>query len=178
LKFIITLLFLLNLTLISVSAQEKVYPNMPFNMFRLNNGLVMGFELQAGVGPTLVNDPKSGRFTGLTLLAGYQLDRNVVVSAGAGLSFYRQGTLVPLFLDIRYSITLSKLSPYLYADGGLLLHTDNLNSTTIFMNPGIGAQLAASNDLAFTFSSGFWLQRGEVNLNVFVNFKAGVRYRF
>lgn len=138
----------------------------------------MGTEFQTASGPVLVNDPKSGKFTGITVLAGYQVDRNFVLSAGTGISYYRQGSLVPLFLDLRYAITLKHLSPYLYADGGLLMDVNHFNDTKVFMNPGIGAQYSISYDLALIVSSGFWLQKGDLNLNAFINFKAGVRYKF
>ena len=178
LRFALILVLIINCTLVSVSGQEKVYPNMPFKLLRLNNGVVVGIELQAGAGRTIINDSISGRFTGLTLLTGYQVDKNFVVSAGAGISFYRKGALVPLFLDVRYALSLNQLGPYLYADGGLLLNTGNIDNTKVFLNPGIGIQYSASDDLAFVFSTGFWLQKGELKMNTFVNFKTGFRYRF
>lgn len=172
------LIILLNCTLVSVSGQEqKVHPNMPFKLLRLNNGIVMGVELQAAGGRAIVNDSISGMFTGITLLAGYQVDKSFVVTAGTGISFYKKGIVVPLFLDFRYALTLEQLSPYLYADGGLLLK-GAIDDTKVFLNPGLGIQFSASDDLAFVLSSGFWLQRGEVKWNTFVNFKGGFRYRF
>jgi hypothetical protein len=163
---------------ISVSAQDKVYPNMPFRVYRLNTGFVIGAELQVAEGPKVANDSVSGRFGGLTFLAGYQAARNFVVSAGWGFSYYKSGVLVPLLLDFRYSLTLKRISPYVYADGGLILNTHIFNNTKTFINPGIGVQYSLSNDLEFVLSSGFWLQRGDLDLNAFINFKAGVRYKF
>jgi hypothetical protein len=151
---------------------------MPFRVYRLNNGFVIGAELQAAEGPSVANDFISGSFGGLTILAGYQVVRNFVISTGSGFSYYRRGTLVPLFLDFRYAIILERISPYLYADGGILLYTYSFNNTKSFINPGIGIQYSVSNDLALVASSGFWLQRGDLDLNAFINFKAGVRYKF
>jgi hypothetical protein len=173
----LTLVFLLTITLISVSAQDKVYPNMPFRVYRLNNGFVIGAELQIAEGPKVANDSVSGRFGGLTFLAGYQVARNFIASVGWGFSYYKRGVLVPLFLDFRYALSMHKISPYLYADGGLILNTHVFNTRT-FINPGIGVQYSVSNDLALIFSSGFWLQRGDLDLNSFINFKAGIRYNF
>jgi hypothetical protein len=58
------------------------------------------------------------------------------------------------------------------------MDVNHFNDTKVFMNPGIGAQYSVSYDLALIFSSGFWLQKGDLNLNAFINFKAGVRYKF
>jgi hemolysin activation/secretion protein len=117
-------------------------------------------------------------FAGFTLLAGYQVTRNFVLSTGAGISSYNHGSLYPVFIDLRYAITLDKLSPYLFADGGLLMNGNNFDNTKVFMNPGIGAQYSVSYDLAIILSSGFWIQRGDRRMNEFVNFKAGVKYKF
>jgi hypothetical protein len=178
LRYILILVLLLSFNPGFVSAQDKVYPNMPFRVFRLNNGFVMGLELQAATGPAIKNDSLSGNFAGITVLGGYQISRNFVASLGTGFSLYRKGSLVPVFLDIRYAITTKRLSPYIYADYGLLLDIKSFDNTKTFINPGLGIQYSLSNDLAFVFSSGAWIQRGDLKLNSFVNFKAGMKYRF
>lgn len=165
-------------TLFRVSAQDLVYPNMPYETLETSGGIISITEFQTGFGAGDVSVPYSKNFSGFTTLVGSQINRSFIIAAGTGLSIYDDGSLVPLFLDIRCKMNFSRLTPYLYADGGLLLNFSNLDETQIFMNPGIGASYSVFRKFAVNLSTGFLMQTGYSVINTFINLKMGVICKF
>jgi hypothetical protein len=96
---------------------------------------------------------------------------------GVGVLAYNGGVTIPLYLDFRYHFNKRKFTPYLYADGGLLLKLDYLKEPVLFINPGIGLYKSISDKFALNFGAGVFIQRDEVAKSSFVNFKLGLIYR-
>jgi hypothetical protein len=109
---------------------------------------------------------------------GYQVNKNIFFGGGIGVYFYESGALVPLFLDFRYSFNISNITPYIFADGGLLINFADLNTTKLFLNPGIGARYAVNRSLALNLGAGVLAQVDGTVRESFFNLKFGVVYKF
>ncbi len=158
--------------------QYKVTPNKPFSTMRSTPGWVTKLEMTGGFGLKGQSYDYSKHFFGLTSVTGYQLNANFFAGAGTGLLFYDAGLLVPLFLDFRYAFYSGQISPYVFGDGGLLLNFSDLNTTKLFINPGLGARYTISKKVGVNASIGIISQVDGVNRASFLNFKSGIVYVF
>ena len=86
--------------------------------------------------------------------------------------------LVPLFLDFRFSFYISRLTPYIFGDGGLLLNVSDLNNTKLFINPGVGARYTLSRGIAINLGAGILSQVDGTVRESFLNLKLGLVYKF
>ena len=162
----------------AANAQYRVTPNKPYSILKSNPGFVSLNEVTAGIGLITNSTPDSEYFAGFTSVFGYQFNSNFMAGAGAGLSFYDTNLLVPLFLDFRYSFMQRQLSPYIYADGGLLLKFSNLDETKLFINPGAGARYSFGRNFAANGSIGILSQVDGDNRASFLTVKGGLVYVF
>lgn len=162
----------------AAAAQYKVTPNKPYSVLRSNPGFVSITEAAVGVGLNTNSTPNSDQFFGVTTVVGYQLNASFMAGAGTGLSFYDTNLLVPLFLDFRYSFLSRQLSPYIYADGGLLLMVSELNLTKLFINPGVGVRYSIARQFAVNGSLGILSQMDGDNRASFGTVKVGGTYVF
>ena len=160
------------------SAQGRVVPNKPYSTLNSSPGVITINEVTGGFGLHNNTMPYSKYFAGFTSVTGYQVDKNFILGAGLGVLFYDAGPLVPLFLDFRYSFDVGLLSPYLYADGGVLLKFSELNYSKLFLNPGVGARYALGRRVALNISGGFLSQIDGRNRETFVTVKLGGIYKF
>jgi hypothetical protein len=73
----------------------------------------------------------------------------------------------------------TKISPFIYEDGGLLLNFDKLiDNTKMFINSGAGIKLKISGSLSANIGTGLLVQMGPgVERDSFVNLKVGVTYK-
>jgi len=156
------------------SGQDKVIPNKPYSSLDSGPGYITHNELTTGFGLRDVSLPYSKSFFGFNTIHGYQVNKQFVFAGGIGISFYNGGTLIPLFMDIRYSLKARLLTPYLYGDGGLLFNTTG--ETKIFINPGAGVRYDLDKNLGLTLATGFWTQMGETH-DSFVNVKLGFTFK-
>ena len=85
--------------------------------------------------------------------------------------------LVPLFLDLRYSFYVGRLTPFLYGDGGLLINVSNLNNTKLFINPGVGARYTLSRGIALNLGAGILSQVDGTVRESFLTLKFGLVYK-
>jgi hypothetical protein len=161
-----------------VTAQYKVLPNKPFTILNTSPGFISINEATFGVGLSGQTFPYSKHFIGFTFVNGYQINQNFLFAGGVGAYLYESGTLIPLFLDFRFTFNVSKLSPYFFSDGGLLLNIDDPNNTKLFINPGAGARLALSRSLALNLGAGILTQVDGTVRESFVNIKFGLVYKF
>ena len=161
-----------------VSAQYKGYPNQPFSALKSTPGFITINELTGGIGLSGTSAKYSKYFWGFTSVNGYQINRNFIAGAGIGLSFYEDGLLVPLFLDFRFAFKVGKLTPYLFADGGLLINFSYFDGTNLFINPGVGARYSLNRNFALNLGAGILSQVDGVNRESFANLKLGVVYKF
>jgi hypothetical protein len=169
--------FFLVLTVIA-TAQYKVLPNRPFTTLNTAPGFVTINEATFGLGLSGMTYPFSKHFLGVTSVNGYQVNKNIFFGGGIGVYFYESGALVPLFLDFRYSFDISNITPYIFADGGLLINFADLNTTKLFLNPGIGARYAVNRSLALNLGAGVLAQVDGTVRESFFNLKFGVVYKF
>lgn len=164
---------------ITVSAQKTVSPNKPYSTLISTPGYVTINELTAGIGLGDIVVPYSKSFVGFTTIHAYQIDKNFVIGAGTGASFYNGGTLIPLFLDFRYRFYISTITPYLFGDGGFLFSLSDFNNESrIFVNPGMGVRYTISEKIGITCGIGYWLQSGGSSYrDSFINFKLGATFK-
>lgn len=169
--------FFLIVTVIA-TAQYKVLPNRPFSTLNTAPGFISINEATFGIGLSGMTYPYSKHFIGVTSVNGYQVNKNFIFAAGAGIYFYESGALVPVFLDFRYSFNVSHITPYLFGDGGLLINFSDLNTTKLFINPGIGARYTIGRAVALNFGAGILAQVDGTVRESFLNLKFGVVYKF
>jgi len=146
---------------------------------KLNYDRLPGFisitELSGGPGIRLTDAPYARYYFGITSVAGYQFTRNLTAGGGTGLHFHNEGTLLPLFLDARFSLNANDFVPYFGAAGGVAFNLSDPESRTwIFINPSIGIRWVAADRRSVSFSAGLMTMSGEVNRNSFINFKLGL----
>jgi hypothetical protein len=171
-------LLLLTTLFSATQAQDLVYPNVPRAMLKSNQGLITMVEYHGGAGVGNGSVLFSKKYSGIDALIGYQINRSFIIAAGTGLSIYNGGSLIPAYMDLRYTFYFSRVAGYLFADYGLLMNVSNFDSTRMFMNPGIGARYSISRQFALTLATGILIQTSDQNLNAFVNLRAGVTYKF
>lgn len=162
----------------SVLSQEALRYEKPIVLLNTEKGYIMINEFTGGFGLGKTTDaPYSNHFVGFTTTHGYQINQSFVAGGGTGISFYNGGTLVPLFLDFRYRIYVSRVTPYLVADGGFLLDFSGKKDTRAFINPGAGFSYTLKPKLALNFGAGLFVQWG-VFRDSYINLKTGVIYKF
>lgn len=143
-------------------------------------GLMNITELNVGFGLGDTDADFAKRFLGVTSVLGYGLTKNLHGGIGAGISFYNGGTLVPLFLDLRYMINFGKISAYALGDGGLLFNVSKSDDEyKILLNPGVGLKYPIGNNLSANLGAGLLMQfKKDKAHDSFVNLKMGVTYTF
>ena len=153
-------------------------------MLKSNRGLISMMEYNGGMGFGDVSEPYSKMFNGFNILVGYQLNRSFIIAAGTGVSVYNGGSMVPLFWDLRYTFYFSRLAPYMFSDFGMLMKFSNFDESVVFMNPGIGARYSVTRQIAVNLATGIFVQSGTnaptgtMTQAAFINFKAGITYKF
>ena len=176
------LIFLFCMVVLSGSSgllcQDKMLPYEPEGILSSNPGFILINELTTGIGLGITDVPYSKSFFGFTTVNGYQINKNFVAAVGTGLSFYNGGLLVPLFLDFRYRFNICLITPYVFADGGLLLNFSDINAIKLFVNQGIGIRYSFSRNIAVNLGSGMLIQTGASYRDSFINIKAGMTYKF
>jgi hypothetical protein len=171
------LLLLVGITILSylrVSSQELIIPNKPYSILNSSPGYITINEFTAGLGLGDKGVPFSKSFFGINTIHGYQINRNFIIAAGTGISFYNGGTLIPVFLDLRFNFSLRTISPYFSGDGGLFLNPSG--PARLFINPGAGIRYSLSDKMCINLGAGFLLQSAETQ-NSFVNVKIGLTFK-
>ena len=177
-KQAIFIIFFTILTAQIATGQGKVVPNMPYSTLNASPGFITINEVTYGLGLSGVSFPYSQHFFGLTTVNGYQVNKNFIFAGGTGFYIYESGLLIPLFLDFRYCFHVNTFTPYLFADGGLLINPSLIDNTKLFINPGIGARYTLSRKLAVNIGAGIHSQVDGTVRESFVNLKLGAVYKF
>ena len=173
-KHLIFVLIIFTLTISIVSAQDLVNPDNPPLKLSETRGYITINEFTTGFGFRDISPPYAKSFVGITTIHGYQVNKNFVLGGGTGALFYNSGTLIPLFLDFRFSFHTGTFTPYLFGDGGMLFNTNSI--LKLLINPGAGIRYAISRNVALNLGAGVWVQTDETR-DSFVNFKLGVVYK-
>jgi hypothetical protein len=142
-------------------------------------GFVSITELTGAFGLRVTETDLSKYYYGITTIAGYQFTRNMKAGVGIGMHWHNQGTLFPLYLDMRYSFNAQEIVPFFAGAGGLMLDfNDLMNDTRVFINPSAGLRYVAANRTAVTFSTGLMVTTGgPAERKSFLNFKLGLELK-
>lgn len=164
---------------VTATAQSSPRQHVPTHRSRGVPGYVTINEFQFGFGLGDVSVPYSRSLIGFTTMHGYVINNLFTIGGGTGISFYNGGTLVPLFLDVRYHHDYNQsFVPFFFGNGGFLIDVNDFNSgTKLFLNAGPGVSYAATRNLAFNLGSGLLIQMGNQHRYTFINFKLGVTYK-
>jgi hypothetical protein len=149
-----------------------------------NSGYANVTEATFGYGVAGTTMPYSERYYGFTTSHGYQLNiyglnlsTNLFMGLGGGLLFYKEGNLIPVFMDFRFTWDKKKIEPFLFGNSGLLFGVKNLDeSTKLFINAGGGIKYRIDDSFAISLGAGLLLQMGTSRAS-FLNVKAGVSYK-
>lgn len=141
-------------------------------------GFVSITELTVAPGLGRTDDGYSKFYYGFTSVAGYQFTRNIKVGGGVGLHIHEDGTLFPLYMDIRYSLNAQKLVPFFSGAGGIMLYLKELGQTRVFINPAVGLHYVAANKMAINLSTGLMVTTGgPAERKSFLNLKLGLEFK-
>jgi hypothetical protein len=174
----LTFLFLVFSTALVAQQTDKVAPDPAVN-YDWREGFVNITELNAGLGLGNTTAPYSGHYFGITTVNGYQFTRNIKAGIGLGVQIHDGGTLVPVYVDGRYSFSSMKYVPFVAAAAGWAVSLADLTGQTrVFMNPSAGIKYIARPKLGVTFSTGLMMQSGGAEgRSSFVNFKLGIEFK-
>jgi hypothetical protein len=162
----------------SVFSQETLRYEKPLVLLNAEKGYIMINEITSGFGLGVTDAPFAKYYFGFTTTHGYQINKDFIAGGGTGISFYNGGTLVPLFLDFRYRIYVSRVTPYVVADGGFMLDFSGKKDTRPFINPGAGFTYTLKPKLALNFGAGLFVQWGSFARDSYINLRTGVTYKF
>jgi hypothetical protein len=181
-KLLIIPVFMLSTALITAQRQANSgRQNVTLNP---NSGYANVTEATFGHGVAGTTMPYSQQYYGFTSSHGYQLNiyglnlsTNLFMGLGSGLLFYKEGNLVPAFVDLRFTWDKKKIEPFLYGNSGLLFGVKNLDENTkLFINAGGGIRYRIDDSFALSLGTGLLLQMGTSRAS-FLNVKAGVSYK-
>ena len=162
----------------AVFAQESLRYEKPIVLLNSEKGYITINEFTAGFGLGNTTAPYAKYFFGITTVHAYQISKNFIAGGGTGISFYNGGALVPLFLDFRYRIYVSRVTPYVVADEGILFDFSGKKDMRFYINPGAGVSYTIKTKLAFSFGTGLFVQWGKIARDSYINLKTGVIYKF
>ena len=177
-KILTLILLVLSMGTVLAQTDERIARTPKIN-YDWQPGFVSITEFTGAFGLGITEDEYSGYYFGLTTIAGYQFARNIKVGAGAGLHVHPDGTLFPLFLDIRYSFNEQEIVPFFAGAGGIMLDFGNLiENTRIFINPSAGLKYLAANKTGVSFSTGLMISNGGPSARKsYINFKLGIEFK-
>jgi hypothetical protein len=149
-----------------------------------NSGYANITEATFGYGVAGTTMPYSKQYYGFTTSHGYQLNiyglnlsTNLFIGLGSGLLFYKDGNLIPAFVDFRFTWDKKEIEPFLFGNSGLLFGVKNLDENTkLFINAGGGFRFRIDDSFAISLGAGLLLQMGTSRAS-FINLKAGVAYK-
>jgi hypothetical protein len=174
----LTLLFLLASGVVTMAQSSQRIAKTPKINYDWRPGFISITEITGGLGLGDTESELSRYYYGITTLAGYQFTRNIKAGAGAGIQMHNDGTLFPLYLDLRYSINAQEIIPFIAGSGGIMLDFSNIEDTRVFINPSVGIRYVAANRRALTFSTGLMVTTGGPNdRKSFINVKLGVELK-
>ncbi len=177
-RSIILVILLVSFTYSALSQSSVKFTN-PLYRYYSRPGFVNITEINGGTGLGDTDFKNSEYYFGVTNVFGYQIDRNFFGGVGVGYYLNESVQHIPLYLDIRYNVFLKRVTPFIFADSGLLLDPDNFNhGTKIFINPGVGINKSIYSKLCLSLSAGVMVQMGDnVPRTSFVNFKLGLIFK-
>jgi hypothetical protein len=99
----------------------------------------------------------------LNIINGYQVNPNFYFGIGTGLRYYTgngfDAAIIPIFADLRGTLVLDNVVPYLSLDVGYPLNTASFEKLGFLFNPTIGVGFKISKKSVFTVGLGYELQK-------------------
>ncbi len=177
-RTILSLLLLLTTVTAAYSQPDNRIAKTPKVTYDWRPGFVITTELTGATGIGVTDVPYSKYYYGLTALAGYQFTRNIKAGAGLGVQFHNEGTLFPLFADVRFNMNAQEIVPFVSATGGLGVNLENLRDQTyVFVNPSVGIRWVAANRTGVVLSGGVMMMSGQFTRNTFITLKLGLELK-
>lgn len=175
----IALTLLALLIVVSLSGQSSTKKTNPSYMYVSSPGFVNITGIEGAIGLRETTATNSKYYFSLTNVFGYQADKNFFTGIGTGFYYCDNSFLIPLYLENKYSFYLKGFTPFIYADGGVLLSVQNFtDESKIFVNPGVGLSRYISTTIEASLSAGYMLQaRTTLNRVSFMNFRLSIIYR-
>ncbi len=179
-KIIVVLLLLCTNGIQAQTAQIKLYQVVSAENLNSKPGLINITEVNMGIGLFQTNRDYSKRFYNISDIFGIGILKNLIGGIGIGVSLYNGGSLIPLFVDLRYFINIGKISVFAFGDGGILLNSaKTTGGTKILINPGAGVALPVSKNLSVNLGAGLFVNlMKDYATDSFVSIKAGMTYYF
>jgi hypothetical protein len=142
------------------------------------SGFVSITEIGGGFGIGDVAADYSRSLISINTVAGYRINSHFLTGIGTGVHFYNGGTLIPLYLDLRYTFKDSKFTPFVVADGGMLFNIKDFITSGLFINPRFGLEKKLNARVSLNMSTGVLLKQSPVGYRTtFINFMGGVSFR-
>ncbi len=117
-------------------------------------------------------------YFGVTNILGYQIDKRFLAGAGFGYMAYDSSTLIPFFLELRYTTCFKRINPWLFYDSGFLVDFNSIaDGSQMFINPGAGLSFSFSPKAEVTMGAGLMMQMQPSHRTSFINFKLGLILR-
>ena len=178
-KRVVIFIFLACIFSVSLFSQGLIRPNRPNRNIDPSPGFITINEINVGYGLAGSTQPYSSGFYGFSTLNAYQVNEMFLVGGGTGLLFFKEGLLVPLYVDMRLRIRISRFTPFASGAGGLLLNPSDFDKgTRMFINPTAGVRYTMNRNLGFTLGGGLWIQMGpNIGRSSFINARIGVVYK-
>ncbi len=172
-----TLLLMLPLTVTAQRSRDIVI-DPAVNRDR-KPGIVIMTELTGAAGLNERESPLSGHYLGVTGTVAYQFSPNIRVGAGTGVHRHNDATMVPLFMDARYSPAGRRVIPFIAAIGGVALSTTNLDSWSgLYINPAVGVRYLTSNSTGIVLAAGVMaMSGGGTGRLLFLNGRVGFDFK-
>lgn len=142
------------------------------------SGFISITEIAGGFGLGDVSVDYSRSLVSFNTIAGYRINNHFLTGIGTGVHAYNGGTLIPLYIDMRYTFKDTKLTPFIVADGGVLFNLKDFASSGLFINPAFGLTKRLNKKVSLNLSAGVLVQDAASGWrSSFINFKGGVVFR-
>ncbi len=169
----------------SVFGQDPEEPDLRTVVMNKKSGYININELTYAYGLGSTDVEYSKQHYGILTMHGYKLiisrikcQPSLAGGLGAGILFYNEGPLFPIFLDARLILTDRKVSPFLYGNGGLLLSPSDIKEKSkLLAGAGAGLRIKLNGSLSLVAGPGLLVQWNRDNTrDSFVNVRMGLAF--
>lgn len=178
-KRLLLLTGLFIVVILPISGQQNISVTDSSNVGNPGSGFVNITEISgSSFGLRHTGSPNEEYYLGVTDILGYQIDKHFLVGAGFGFMAYDSSSMIPFFLEIRYTSCFRRINPWLFYDSGFLVDFKNVaGGSQIFINPGVGLSWSFSPRIEGTFGAGWIMQMQPNHRTSFINLKLGLIFR-
>lgn len=122
-----------------------------------------GYAVHGNVAMLVGDKNTNGPGFSFQIINGYQFENGLYIGGGTGADFY-DFAVVPVFADVRYHFFETRLTPFVYAQGGYAIPTEQRNPDDIYtparrggyrFNAGTGFRRIINNHAAVVFTIGY-----------------------